>query len=54
MMRIINNTSKTIFLVNGKSIRKYSSIIIEKSKATPDLLEQLENLKSNKIISVIA
>lgn len=53
-MKIVNNTSKIIFLVNGTYLNKYSSVIIDSKQVTSELMEQVNNLKAKNLIFVSA
>lgn len=42
-MKVVNNTTQTISLVNGKKLGKYKSITVQ--NPSQELIEQLENLQ---------
>lgn len=51
-MKITNNTSQLITLVNGKRLEKFKSTTI--SEPSQELLIQLENLKNMGLITVLS
>ena len=50
-MKVVNNTTQTIILVNGKKLTKYKSLTIQ--NPNHELLEQLENLKKLGLVQVL-
>lgn len=50
-MKIINNTNKNIFLVNGKKVPAYGSV--EVYTTSEELNLQLQNLQKKGLVRVI-
>ena len=50
-MKITNNTTQTITLVNGQKLTKFKTLNIKDPSA--ELLEQIENLKVKGLIRVL-
>lgn len=47
-MKVTNNTSQTIMLVNGKKLNGYKTLII--NNPSKDLLEQITNLAEKGLV----
>ena len=51
-MKIINNTSQTITLVDGKKLTKFKTIVV--NEPSEELKAQLDNLEKMGLVTVSA